>query len=253
MKCCADLFDTEDLEVGSAGQGQDVQSVSDKWQLSFQAQLLRLPAFDLNSELLYLNLFYEEYFRKHIFVQLLANEITYFFNMEQNQEDQGESFRWSLHFSAFCTFLSFWWQLSLPLTETFKKSSNSSIFTWNQFCQILSNFSNDSWAWRKFDGEVSIVELIKQYAVWGRFLENGRILDRHWFFTFSFQPLKMMKAVQVENFGGPEVLQIKTNLIVPPLTKTQVLVRVKCAGVNPVETYIREGQYTRYIKLLLKK
>ena len=62
----------------------------------------------------------------------------------------------------------------------------------------------------------------------------------------------MMKAVQVENFGGPEVLQIKTNLIVPPLTKTQVLVRVKCAGVNPVETYIREGQYTRYVKLLLK-
>ena len=136
MKCCADLFDTEDLEVGSAGQGQDVQSVSDKWQLSFQAQLLRLPAFDLNSELLYLNLFYEEYFRKHIFVQLLANEITYFFNMEQNQEDQGESFRWSLHFSAFCTFLSFWWQLSLPLKETFKKSFHSFIFKWNQFCRI---------------------------------------------------------------------------------------------------------------------
>ena len=60
MKCCADLFDTEDLEVGSAGQGQDVQSVSDKWQLSFQAQLQQFPAFDLNSELLYLNLFYEE-------------------------------------------------------------------------------------------------------------------------------------------------------------------------------------------------
>ena len=25
----------------------------------------------------------------------------------------------------------------------------------------------------------------------------------------------------------------------------QVLVRVKCAGVNPVETYVREGQYSR--------
>ena len=60
-----------------------------------------------------------------------------------------------------------------------------------------------------------------------------------------FEPLKMMRAIHVENFGGPEVLQVKTNLIVPPLTKTQVLVRVKCAGVNPVETYIREGQYSR--------
>ena len=61
-----------------------------------------------------------------------------------------------------------------------------------------------------------------------------------------YEPLKMMRAIHVENFGGPEVLQLKTNLIVPPLTKTQVLVRVKCAGVNPVETYIREGQYSRY-------
>ena len=54
-----------------------------------------------------------------------------------------------------------------------------------------------------------------------------------------------MRAIHVENFGGPEVLQLKFNLIVPPLTKTQVLVRVKCAGVNPVETYVREGQYSR--------
>lgn len=60
-----------------------------------------------------------------------------------------------------------------------------------------------------------------------------------------FEPLTMMRAIHVENFGGPEVLQLKTNLIVPPLTKTQVLVRVKYAGVNPVETYIREGQYSR--------
>ncbi len=61
-----------------------------------------------------------------------------------------------------------------------------------------------------------------------------------------FEPLKMMQAIHVENFGGPDVLQLKANLIVPPLTKTQVLVRVKCAGVNPVETYIREGQYSRF-------
>ncbi len=61
----------------------------------------------------------------------------------------------------------------------------------------------------------------------------------------QYEPLKMMRAIHVENFGGPEVLGHKNNLIVPPLTKTQVLVRVMYAGVNPVETYIREGQYSR--------
>jgi NADPH2:quinone reductase len=65
--------------------------------------------------------------------------------------------------------------------------------------------------------------------------------DRH----APYEPLQMMKAIHVENFGGPEVLQLKNNLIIPPLTKSQVLVRVKYAGVNPVETYIREGQYAR--------
>ena len=56
--------------------------------------------------------------------------------------------------------------------------------------------------------------------------------DRH----APYEPLQMMKAIHVENFGGPEVLQLKNNLIIPPLTKSQVLVRVKYAGVNPVET-----------------
>ena len=60
-----------------------------------------------------------------------------------------------------------------------------------------------------------------------------------------YEPLKKMRAIHVDTFGGPEVLKIKTNLIVPPLTPTQVLVRVMYTGVNPVETYIREGQYSR--------
>ena len=29
-----------------------------------------------------------------------------------------------------------------------------------------------------------------------------------------YEPLKMMRAIHVENFGGPEVLQLKSNLIV---------------------------------------
>ena len=46
-------------------------------------------------------------------------------------------------------------------------------------------------------------------------------------------------------FGGPEVLEVESNVKLPEIQDDQVLVRVMYAGVNPVETYIREGQYSR--------
>merc|ERR1712096_206499 len=58
-----------------------------------------------------------------------------------------------------------------------------------------------------------------------------------------------MKAVRVHRFGGPDVLQVDTNVPVPEVGDDQVLVRVIYAGVNPVETYIREGQYSRLPEL----
>lgn len=51
-----------------------------------------------------------------------------------------------------------------------------------------------------------------------------------------------MKAIQVKSFGGPEVLQI-ADVADPVAGAGQVLVRVHAAGVNPVETYIRSGNY----------
>jgi len=53
-----------------------------------------------------------------------------------------------------------------------------------------------------------------------------------------------MKAIRVSEFGGPEVLKIAD---VPDLKpdSSQVLVRVKAAGVNPVDAYIRSGLYPR--------
>lgn len=51
-----------------------------------------------------------------------------------------------------------------------------------------------------------------------------------------------MKAIRVEEFGGPEVLRVRSvgNPVPGP---GQVLVRVHAVGVNPVETYIRAGHY----------
>ncbi|MGH9737375.1 MAG: NADPH:quinone reductase [Candidatus Acidiferrales bacterium] len=53
-----------------------------------------------------------------------------------------------------------------------------------------------------------------------------------------------MKAIRVDEFGGPEHLSLKD---VPELQAGagQVIVQIRAAGVNPVDTYIRAGAYPR--------
>jgi len=53
-----------------------------------------------------------------------------------------------------------------------------------------------------------------------------------------------MKAIVVEKFGGPEVLRLR-DVPEPKPGPGQVLVALKAIGVNPVDTYIRAGTYTR--------
>jgi NADPH2:quinone reductase len=53
-----------------------------------------------------------------------------------------------------------------------------------------------------------------------------------------------MKAIRVREFGPPEVLKIEDVPDIVPGPK-QVLVRVKAAGVNPVDAYVRTGTYAR--------
>src|SRR5580692_5623713 len=53
-----------------------------------------------------------------------------------------------------------------------------------------------------------------------------------------------MKAVRVSEFGGPEVMKIE-EVPDPKPESGQVLVRVKAAGINPVDAYIRSGTYPR--------
>jgi NADPH2:quinone reductase len=51
-----------------------------------------------------------------------------------------------------------------------------------------------------------------------------------------------MKAIVVHKFGEPEVMHLE-DVPMPEPSGTQVLVRVKAAGVNPVDTYLRTGNH----------
>jgi NADPH2:quinone reductase len=51
-----------------------------------------------------------------------------------------------------------------------------------------------------------------------------------------------MKAIQIQEPGGPEVLQL-ADLPIPQPGPGQVLIRIETTGVNFIEAYFRKGQY----------
>jgi len=53
-----------------------------------------------------------------------------------------------------------------------------------------------------------------------------------------------MKAIRVREFGGPEVMRLEDAPDLKP-GEGQIVVRIRAAGVNPVESYIRAGKYSR--------
>jgi NADPH:quinone reductase len=57
-----------------------------------------------------------------------------------------------------------------------------------------------------------------------------------------------MKAIVVNEFGGPEVLMLD-DVVLPTPGPGLVLIRIMAAGVNPADTYIRGGSYAVKPKL----
>ena len=51
-----------------------------------------------------------------------------------------------------------------------------------------------------------------------------------------------MNAIRVVQFGGPEVLTL-ADIDEPEPGTGEVVVRLHAAGVNPVDAYVRSGQY----------
>lgn len=58
-----------------------------------------------------------------------------------------------------------------------------------------------------------------------------------------------MKAIQIREIGGPEVLQL-VDLPIPQPGPGQVLIRVEAAGVNFIEIYFRKGVYKAALPLI---
>jgi NADPH2:quinone reductase len=58
-----------------------------------------------------------------------------------------------------------------------------------------------------------------------------------------------MKAIQIQQTGGPEVLQL-AELPIPAPGPGQVLIRVEAIGVNFIEIYFRKGQYKAALPLI---
>ncbi len=54
-----------------------------------------------------------------------------------------------------------------------------------------------------------------------------------------------MKAIRIHNFGGTDVL-CHDDVPVPICGENEILIRVRAAGVNPVDTKIRAGKFLRF-------
>jgi alcohol dehydrogenase len=58
-----------------------------------------------------------------------------------------------------------------------------------------------------------------------------------------------MKSVQINRYGGSEVIEINQNIPEPTVSAGKVLVNVKAAGVNPADWKIREGYFQQMAPL----
>ena len=58
-----------------------------------------------------------------------------------------------------------------------------------------------------------------------------------------------MKSIQINNYGGSDVIGINYNVPIPKVSAGKVLVEVKASGVNPVDWKIREGYFQQMVPL----
>src|SRR5208337_2808817 len=59
-----------------------------------------------------------------------------------------------------------------------------------------------------------------------------------------------MKAIQIKQTGGPEVMEL-VELPVPQPKANEAVVKIQAAGVNFIDVYNREGRYKAALPLVL--
>src|SRR6266487_3254604 len=58
-----------------------------------------------------------------------------------------------------------------------------------------------------------------------------------------------MKSIQINRYGGSDVIEVKNSASAPNLSSGKILVNVKAAGVNPADWKIREGYFQQMVPL----
>jgi len=57
--------------------------------------------------------------------------------------------------------------------------------------------------------------------------------------------MRTMRAILIKEFGDASVCKLVKDVPIPEIQPKELLIRVHAAGVNPVDTYIRSGTYSR--------
>ncbi|CAF0908510.1 unnamed protein product [Rotaria sordida] len=57
--------------------------------------------------------------------------------------------------------------------------------------------------------------------------------------------MNVMRAILIREFGDASVCKLVKDVPIPDIQSREVLIRVHAAGINPVDTYIRSGTYSR--------
>lgn len=56
-----------------------------------------------------------------------------------------------------------------------------------------------------------------------------------------------MKALTLETYGGPEVVQLRLDVPKPQVMPGHVLIKVACAGINFMDVHTRQGKYAQSV------
>ena len=80
-------------------------------------------------------------------------------------------------------------------------------------------------------------------AKYGLFGSNYRVALRSY--------VSSCRAVLLPRFGGPEVLELRSNVGIPDLKANEVLVRTRAVSINPLDTRVSSTHFLPILEVCL--